>query len=115
MQPEWLHMRDRGRKASFSKQGSAEGRCPADMNVLYLDANRHKLGLSQHAKSKRCLQTDSGALRDVTREDLAKVLVECLRHPPKSARVFSVQNSQTEAPSEDLASQFSSLREAVPV
>ena len=113
MQPEWLHMRDCGRKASFSKQGSAEGRCPADINVLYLDA-RHKLELSSHAKSKRCLQTDSGALRDVTREDLAKVLVECLRHPPKIARVFSVQNSQTEAPSEDLASQFSRLREAMP-
>ena len=60
-------------------------------------------------------QDSSAALGDVCREDLAKVLVECLQHPPKTARVFSVQNRQTGEPSEDLASQISRLREAVPV
>ena len=60
------------------------------------------------------LQDGSGALGDISREDLARVLVECLQHSPKKALVFSVENRQDDAP-EDLASQMSRLRETVPV
>lgn len=60
------------------------------------------------------MQDKGEALGEVSREDLAKVLVECLRHPPKKSLVFSVQNRQTGDPAEDLADQISRLREAVP-
>ena len=60
------------------------------------------------------LQDGSGALGDISREDLARVLVECLQHVPKKAVVFSVENRQDD-PSGDLASQISRLQESVPV
>ena len=52
---------------------------------------------------------------EVCREDLARVLVECLQHPPKKALVFQVQNRPQGDFTEDLASQMSRLREAAVV
>lgn len=72
------------------------------------------VNISFFSKFKRPLQDGSGALGDISREDLARVLVECLQHSPKKALVFSVENRQDDAP-EDLASQISRLRETVPV
>ena len=52
---------------------------------------------------------------EVCREDLARVLVECLQHPPKKALVFQVQNRPQGDSPEDLTSQMSRLQEAVAV
>ena len=61
------------------------------------------------------VQDEDVAAGEVCREDLARVLVECLQHPPKKALVFQVQNRPQSDSSEDLASQMSRLQEAVAV
>ena len=70
MQPKWLHMATR--LYSAVKVVQRAGALLTQL-CLYVDANTKH---SQHAKSKWCLQADSGALQDATREDLAKVLGE---------------------------------------
>ena len=105
MDAEVAAQRDRGREDAVS-------RCSVPHTVVRVGRIRDSPGGQQAVSFS---QDDSGALGDVCREDLARVLVDCLQHPPKTARVFAVQNSQTGDTSEDLASQISMLREAVPV
>ena len=105
MDGEAAAQRDRGREEAVS-------RCSVPHTIVRVGRIRDAPG-GQQAVSVS--QGDSSALGDICREDLAKVLVDCLQHPPKTARVFSVQNSQTGDPSQDLARQISMLQEALPV
>ena len=105
MDAEVAALRDRGREEAVSG-------CSVPHTVVRVGRIKDTPGGQQALDLS---QDNSAALQDTCREDLAKVLVECLQHPPKTARVFSVQNRQTGDPPEDLASQISRLREAVPV
>ena len=66
-------------------------------------------------KMQQDVQDEDAAAGEVCREDLARVLVECLQHPPKKALVFQVQNRPQGDSPEDLTSQMSRLQEAVAV
>lgn len=106
MDAEVAAQREKGREEAVS-------RCSVPHTIVRVGRIRDTPGGQQALDFSQ--DSSAAAPGDVCREDLAKVLVECLQHPPKTARVFAVQNRQTREPPEDLASQISRLREAVPV
>jgi hypothetical protein len=53
-------------------------------------------------------------LGDISREDLARVLVQCLNRTPLQGLTFSVEGTPQDGAQEDLSADLNRLKEALP-